>query len=69
MKFERKEIIGGNTVITTSKRFLFWRIITKYQFTFYAGGNWVTYPHGILVDVTVQAQLSVWDKMHKPVNG
>ncbi|MDK2848777.1 MAG: hypothetical protein PWP34_2130 [Desulfuromonadales bacterium] len=66
MKFEHKEIVNGKTIITTSKRFLFWHIITKYeaQKEFPKGyWEWLRLPNRNLVPDAVSFQLDAWNRM------
>ena len=66
MKFEHKEIINGKTVITTSKRFLFWHIVTQYeaQREFPTGyWNWLKLPNRELTPACISYQLDAWNKL------
>ena len=66
MKMESKEIINGKTVITTSKRFLFWRIITRYEAQKeYPSGywEWLKLPNHLMVDDMMGFQLNKWNKL------
>jgi hypothetical protein len=66
MKFESKEIINGKMVITTSKRFLFWHVITHYEAqrerpTGY--WDWLRLPSRALVDNQKSFQLDAWNRI------
>lgn len=65
MKFESKQIIDGRSVITTSKRFLFWKIKTDYeaqkkmQIRYH---EWLKLPGFKNVDLITSFQLNSWNK-------
>lgn len=66
MKFEHKEIIDGKTVITTSTRFLFWYIITRYeaQEEIPKGyWDWLKLPNRNLVFPPTSSKLDAWNKL------
>lgn len=66
MRFEHKEEINGKVVITTSKRFLFWHIITQYeaQREFPSGyWDWLQLPNRNLVNDSTSFQLDAWNKL------
>lgn len=66
MKFEHKEIINGKTVITTSKRLLFWHVITQYEAQReYPNGywTWLKIPNRTLVSSIISFQLDEWNKI------
>ena len=66
MKFEYKEVINGKIVITTSKRFLFWHIITQYeaQREFPTGyWAWLKLPKRDIVTSWTSFQLDTWNKL------
>ena len=65
MKFERKEIIDGKTVITTSKKFLFWYAITQYEAQKESPKGyweWLKLPNKDLVPDFISFQLDAWNK-------
>jgi len=66
MKFEHKETIKGKTVITTSKRFLFWNIITQYEAQREYPKNywdWLKLPNRELVPSATSFQLDAWNRL------
>ena len=66
MKFERKDVVNGKTIITTSNRFLFWHIITEYeaQREFPKGyWEWLRLPNRDLVPDIISFQLDAWNRL------
>jgi len=66
MKFENKETIDGKTVLTTSKRFLFWHIITQYEAQTESPPGyweWLKLPDRLIVPSSISWQLDAWNKL------
>lgn len=67
MKFEKKEVIDGKTVITTSKmRFLFWETITKYEAQREKPKgywDWLQLPGRTQIPMSVSFQLDAWNRL------
>jgi len=66
MKFEHKEVINGKSVITTSKRFLFWHKITQYEAHRKITGRyfqWVKLPNREIVPDVLSFQLDTWNEI------
>ncbi len=67
MKMDRKEVIDGKTVITTSQRFLFWYRIRMFesQGPVITGGTrcmrWLELPNKTIVPIMLTIQLDAWN--------
>ena len=66
MKFEKKETLNGEIVLTASSRFLFWHIKRQYETQReYQKGywQWLELPNRTRVPMGLSFQLDSWNKL------